>query len=110
MKLPNGDRAVVDIAKLRDYCLSLTHPRGKHKARVFLSVFGLSDKDAVELQVALLAAAKNGEASIGDVDVYGVRYTIDFDFERLGRRGKIRSSWIIRSVPDIPKLSTCYVL
>lgn len=35
MKLPNGDRAVVDIVKLTDYCLSTTHPRGRHKARVF---------------------------------------------------------------------------
>jgi hypothetical protein len=29
MKLPNGDAAIVDIAKLRDYCLSPDHPRGK---------------------------------------------------------------------------------
>lgn len=35
MKLPNADRAVVGLAKLRDYCLSPTHPRGRHKARVF---------------------------------------------------------------------------
>ena len=34
MKLPYGAHAVVDIAKLRDYCLSAEHPRGRHKARL----------------------------------------------------------------------------
>lgn len=37
MKLPNADRAVVDLRKLRDYCLSQEHPRGQHKARLFKS-------------------------------------------------------------------------
>jgi hypothetical protein len=32
MKLPNGDRAVVD--KLRDYCLNPHHPHGRNKARL----------------------------------------------------------------------------
>jgi len=35
MKVPNADRAVVDIRKLRDYCLNLLHDEGKHKARLF---------------------------------------------------------------------------
>lgn len=32
MHIPNAEQAVVDIRKLREYCLSMTHPRGKHKA------------------------------------------------------------------------------
>jgi hypothetical protein len=40
MKLPNGERAVVDIRKLRDYCLSAKHRRGRHKARVFEAALG----------------------------------------------------------------------
>ena len=47
MKSPNGVRAVVDIEKLRDYCLSAQHPEGRHKARVFLSVLGMASADAV---------------------------------------------------------------
>jgi hypothetical protein len=31
MKLPNAERAFVDVRKLRDYCLSGEHPRGQHK-------------------------------------------------------------------------------
>jgi hypothetical protein len=35
--LPNGHRAFVDVAKLRDYYLNPSHEDGKHKARVFAS-------------------------------------------------------------------------
>jgi hypothetical protein len=38
MKLPNGEHAVVDSAKLREYCLNPHHARGRHKARVFASI------------------------------------------------------------------------
>ncbi len=37
MRLPNGNRAVVDLSKLSDYCLSPRHEDVKHKARVFAS-------------------------------------------------------------------------
>ena len=53
MKLPNGDRAIVDIAKLRDYCLNPEHPRGKHKARVFAAALGFTVDDAEKLRAAL---------------------------------------------------------
>ena len=38
MRLPNGERAVIDIRKLQEYCLNSQHPRGRNKARVFASV------------------------------------------------------------------------
>jgi hypothetical protein len=57
MNLPNANRAVVDIAKLRDYCLSPDHPRGRHKARVFAASLGLTANHAEELRDALLEAA-----------------------------------------------------
>jgi hypothetical protein len=40
MNLPGGGDAIVDIAKLRDYCLDSRHPRGRHKARVFAATLG----------------------------------------------------------------------
>jgi hypothetical protein len=40
MKLPNSDKAIVPIEKLRDYSLNPSHSVGKHKARVFESVLG----------------------------------------------------------------------
>jgi len=66
MKLPNADRAVVDLAKLRDYCLSPDHPRGRHKARVFATALGLTADHAEELHEALLTAVRTEEATTTD--------------------------------------------
>jgi sarcosine oxidase delta subunit len=51
MKLPNIDRAVVDVRKLRDYCFSREHPRGQHKARVFQSAFGWTAASADDVRL-----------------------------------------------------------
>ena len=73
-KLPNPENAVVETRKLRDYCLSPEHPRGRHKARVFASALGLTVDDSQELRRALLAAALSEEALVAEEDQYGQRY------------------------------------
>ena len=57
--LPNGDRALVDLAKLRDYCLNPDHEDGKYKARVFASALGITRADAEWLRDRLVEAAAN---------------------------------------------------
>ncbi len=109
MKLPNGDRAVVDMQKLRDYCLNPQHPRGRHKARVFASV-GIREADAEELNAALLAAALRSEAVPGAANPYGQRYVVDFGLHRQDRVVRVRSTWIVRNGEDMPRLTSCYVL
>ena len=109
MKLPNGERAIVDVQKLRAYCLNPQHPRGRNKARVFASV-GIRQGDAEELQAALLAAARNADARLGVANPYGQRYVLDFDLVREGRTVRIRSAWIVRIGEDLPRLTSCYVL
>jgi len=110
MKLPNADRAVVDLEKLENYCLSATHPRGKHKARVFASALKITDADSELLRIALLKAVQSEEARPAESDAYGRRYLIDFSMEHGGNTAMIRSSWIIRSREDFPRFVTCYVL
>ncbi len=44
--VPNANRAILDLRKIEDYCLSPAHPRGRHKARVFREALGLSRTDA----------------------------------------------------------------
>ncbi len=85
MKLPGGERAIVDIAKLRDYCLNDQHPRGRHKARVFASALGLTVADADVLRQALLGTAREGQALESDRDDYGQRYVVDLEMS--GPRG-----------------------
>ena len=109
MKLLNGERAIVDLRKLQAYCLNSEHPRGKNKARVFASV-GIRESDAEELRARLLEAASNSEARLGVANPYGQRYIIDFDLVRQGRTVRIRSTWIVRTGDDLPRLTSCYVL
>lgn len=62
MLLPNGENAVVDIRKLRDYCLNPDNPRGSNKARVFSAALGLMVAEAEGLRVKLLEVARTGDA------------------------------------------------
>jgi Domain of unknown function (DUF6883) len=110
MKLPGGKNAVVDISKLRDYCLNSTHPRGRHKARVFATALGFTAVDANVLRHALLDAALEGEAVEGERDDYGQRYVLDFEVSGPKGRATVRSSWTILHKEGIPRLTSCYVL
>lgn len=52
--LLDGERAIVDLRKLRDHCLNPDSPRGSGKARVFVSALGLRAADAPTLRKKLL--------------------------------------------------------
>lgn len=110
MTVPNAERAVVDIRKLRDYCLDPTHDEGKHKARLFAAALGMTNDCAEDLREALLQAVKAQSAELGRRDDYGQRYTVDFTLEWHGRRATIRSGWIIENGSDVPRLTSCYPL
>jgi hypothetical protein len=109
MKLPAGERAIVEIAKLRDYCLNPGHARGRHKARVFASALGLTAADAEYLKTELLKAARTGNAVRGERDSYGQRFLIDFEIVRGVSRATIRSAWIILATEEAPRLTSCFV-
>ncbi|NUN15627.1 MAG: hypothetical protein HUU55_18540 [Myxococcales bacterium] len=110
MKLPSADQAVVDIRKLRDYCLNPLHDQGKHKARVFAASLSITDIDAVALRDILLQAVQVYDATVGHSDAYGQRYIVDLPLEWRGKYATIRSSWILEHGSDVPRLSSCYVL
>lgn len=107
--LPNADKAVVLIEKLRDYSLDPLHPNGKHKARVFASALGMTQEDAPRLRQMILEAVLTTEAVETDTNKHGTRYTVDF--QTLGAKGavKIRTAWIIDAGENVPRLTSCYV-
>ncbi len=110
MHLPGAERAVVDIGKLRDYCLSSMHPRGRHKARIFASALGIAQVDAEFLRARLLDAALECDATVGEADEYGQRYILDFECIKGDQTATIRSGWMVRRGESFPRLTTCYVL
>jgi hypothetical protein len=109
MLLPKGERAIVDIRTLRDYCLNPDSPRGRHKARVFATALGMTAADASKLRAKLLEVAQTGDAQIGELDLYGQRYTIDFEMETEVGKAVVRSGWIVLHGKPAPRLTTCYV-
>jgi hypothetical protein len=62
MRLPHSDEAILDIRKIEDYCLNPSHPRGRHKARVFREALDLERGDAEWLRDVLLETARSGKA------------------------------------------------
>ena len=110
MKLPGGDGAIVDIAKLRNYCLDPQHPRGRHKARVFAATLGLAQTDAEFLRESLLRGVHEADALLGEFDEYGDRFTVDFEVNRGNRRAVVRSAWIVIRGETVPRLTSCFVL
>ena len=110
MRLPNAERAVVDIVKLRDYCLNANHPRGRHKARLFAAALGVTAVDAEELRELFLQGIRNKEATPGVIDAYGERYTVDIPVTRLRWQAVVRTAWIVKRGEDFPRLTSCFVL
>ncbi|MFL6211243.1 MAG: DUF6883 domain-containing protein [Pyrinomonadaceae bacterium] len=113
MKLPNADHAVIDIEKLRDYCLNPAHPEGKHKARVFLAALGIKAEDAERLSKLIREAILIEEATEQSSTPYGRRFIVDFQVkweEKLVvTLVTIRTAWIIRNDEDFPRLTSCFI-
>jgi len=110
VKLPNFENALIDEAKLRDYCLNPEHPRGKHKARMFRGALGFTAKDTAKLRQLILEGLAVFEAEVGEADEYGSRFTVDIEVATQKRLVRVRSAWIIRTGEDFARLTTSYVL
>ena len=108
MKIPNPEKAVVEIRKLRDYCLNPEHRIGKHKARLFKAALGLTVEDAEALRTVLHDVVKTHEAEWGEIDEHGQRYQIEFEMTWEGRHARLLSAWNVRPNEDFPRLVTCY--
>jgi len=110
MKLPGAAQAEIDPRKLEEYCLSLDHPRGKHKARVFRSALGLRNEDVAEFEVRIREALETEPCTAGAEDRFGRRYAVNFRWERGGKSAAIRTTWTIRVEEGFPRLTSCHVL
>lgn len=98
------------MRKLVHYCLDPSHPRGRHKARLFASTLGITQKSAEILRDALLRAALEEEALPAREDDYGQRYVVDFEMKSATGAARVRSIWIVLAGESFPRLITCYVL
>ena len=104
-----AEKAYVDDQKLTGYCLPETHTIGKHKARVFKSVLGLSPAHSQLLKEAILTAVLMNEARQNGPNQQGIMYEVDFSMTRDGQTAVIRTAWIVRFTESFPRLVGCYI-
>ena len=109
-RLPNAEAAIVDLRKLTGYVLDHTHPRGRHKARVFAAALGLRSSDAAWLRDAILAGVTGTDAWKEAIDLYGARWRVDLTLTHGGRVARVRTHWLLSPDGSPPRLVTCYVL
>ena len=108
MKLPGGERAVVEPAKVRDYLLSPEHPVGRGKAR-FFAALGFRRDRSHELRDALLALARSGEASLGAANAFGQKYLVPGSIQGpAGRAAAVLTVWIVLRGEDFPRFVTAH--
>jgi hypothetical protein len=109
-RLPHGDQAILDMRKIEDYCLNPSHPRGRHKARVFREALDLQRSDASWLRDALLEAARSAEAFRDGEHAWGTHWRLDANLRRQGKSAVVRMIWIVRTGESAPRFVTCWVL
>ena len=108
-KLPNAERALVPMEKLRGYALNPEHDEGQHKAIVFRAALGFTQTDAERLREMVLDAAHTMDATPSKLLPHGQMYVLDFPAQGLHGEVMIRTAWIVERNTDFPRLVTCYV-
>ena len=110
MLLPSAEIAFIDDRKLIDYCLSESHPVGKHKARVFMAALGFSLSNFHDLRESILNEILENDAILTEINQYGTLYVVDVTVKNPPKQAKVRTSWIIRTDEDFPRLTSCYII
>ena len=105
----NFDEVIIDIEKIRDYCLNLDHTVGKHKAVVFKNKLGFTSDNAEELKKLILKKIKFSQAQRSLSDEYGERYYIDIIITRFDNTETVRTLWILKRNESVPRFVSCYI-
>ena len=75
MKLPNGEQAIIDERKVREYLLSPSHPVGRFKLKFFAGI-GFGPDNWRPFIAALAELAEKGEARIAEEGEFGQKYSV----------------------------------
>lgn len=96
------------MQKLTGYCLNPEHHSGKHKARVFASVLGITVENAELLRGLIQTAAIEGEVVQQDTTAFGQQFKVDWTV--LDTEGvQLRTIWEITSTNPNPRLISAFI-
>ena len=109
--LPNLDRAVVMVEKLRDYVLNMEHPQGRHKAIVFKDLLGVESRHAEAFAEVIRGTLFRAFAQRRHADKFGERWATYHEIVGLnGRPVIVTVAWMFRKEdPDLPVLISSYI-
>jgi hypothetical protein len=106
--LPNAESAVIDPAKVRDYLLSTSHPVGRFKANVFLSM-GYTPENWPQLHADLLTLARTEEARPGQSSPYGQKFEVSGILRGPnGRQARFNTVWMVAITENVPRFITAF--
>lgn len=109
MRLPNGNAAIVEDRKLREYVLNPAHPVGRHHAVLFERLLGINLTNPNLLKEALLEAARVASVDRETATLFGTKYELRFDLSGPMGKRRLVSVWIVDRGEGIPRLVTCFV-
>jgi hypothetical protein len=109
MLLSNYENAVLAVEKLEEYCLNEQHPIGKHKAKLFKIMLGITHKESEWLSIEIKQKLLTCDAVLLETDEFGIRYRVDMEIVNDNKRAIIRTGWIILWNEDFPRFTTCYI-
>jgi len=109
MKLPQGDKAVVEDHKLLDYVLNLDHPVGGHHAILFRDLLGITKANWTVLRDALLDGAKQEDVVPGQASAYGEKWEMRLSLNGPAGTKTVLAVWLIEHGSQAPPLITSYV-
>lgn len=108
MNLPNGEHAVVEPDKVRDYLLDVAHPDGFGKA-TFFTAMGFQRKGWEALAESLRQIARNSPVTKSMTSVHGQKYIVDgMVLTPMGQTIIVRTIWIVDKGENRPRLVTAY--
>ena len=107
--LPNYQQAEIPDEKISGYFLNPLHERGKHKARIFRQIFGITADNGELLKAEILKNLQKCEITNIHENSHGTIYTVPLKICIFEREAEIITAWIIHYNTTIPKLITCYV-
>jgi hypothetical protein len=107
-RLPNVERAIVDVGKISGYLLDASHPDGGPKAAFFLRAgFKLSEPE--RLAAALRTHALTAAVTATSTTAHGVKFILRGKLATpSGRTPVVQSVWIVDVGQDVPRLVTAY--
>jgi hypothetical protein len=96
--------------KLDGYLLSPTHPKGRHKARLWSSVFGISQGDGKLLEQLIREQLHQAEPAEKEKTTAFRRWELVISRFRgpNGNEAPVLTAWALQTGKDSPHLTTAY--